>query len=136
VRVLCAEPRDMSTGAARNVLRGQTISPANELCLYRTLVSALEGLLAKYPTTLAHDEELLRRRDALTLSRNARSALVLRRGEKRLLLFGISKYKRLLRRHEAAEGGGDDEDGGDARGAGTGRGKATRKRRRRAREEM
>ena len=124
----------MSEGAARNVLRGKTISPANELCLYRTLVSALEGLLAKYPTTLAHDEELYRRRDAL--SRNVRSAVVLRRGEKRLLLFGISKYKRLLRRHEAAEGGGDDEDGGDARGAGTGRGKATRKRRRRAREEM
>ena len=124
----------MSTGAARNVLRGKTISPANELCLYRTLVSALEGLLAKYPTTLAHDEELYRRRD--TLSRNVRSAVVLRRGEKRLLLFGISKYKRLLRRHEAAEGGGDDDDGGDARGAGTGRGKATRKRRRRAREEM
>ena len=124
----------MSEGAARNVLRGKTISPANELCLYRTLVSALEGLLAKYPTTLAHDEELYRRRD--TLSRNVRSALVLRRGEKRLLLFGISKYKRLLRRHEAAEGGGDDDGGGDARGAGTGRGKATRKRRRRAREEM
>ena len=124
----------MSEGAARNVLRGKTISPANELCLYRTLVSALEGLLARYPTTLAHDEELYRRRDAL--SRNVRSALVLRRGEKRLLLFGISKYKRLLRRHEAAEGGGDDDGGGDARGAGTGRGKATRKRRRRAREEM
>ena len=124
----------MSEGAARNVLRGKTVSQGNELCLYRTLVSALEGLLAKYPTTLAHDEELYRRRD--TLSRNVRSALVLRRGEKRLLLFGISKYKRLLRRHEAAEGGGDDEDGGDARGAGTGRGKATRKRRRRAREEM
>lgn len=124
----------MSEGAARNVLRGKTISPANELCLYRTLVSALEGLLARYPTTLAHDEELYRRRDAL--SRNVRSALVLRRGEKRLLLFGISKYKRLLRRHEAAGGGGDDDDGGDARGAGTGRGKATRKRRRRAREEM
>ena len=124
----------MSEGAARNVLRGKTISQANELCLYRTLVSALEGLLAKYPTTLAHDEELYRRRD--TLSRNVRSALVLRRGEKRLLLFGISKYKRLLRRHEAAEGGGDDDDGGDERGAGTGRGKATRKRRRRAREEM
>ena len=134
MRVLCAEPREMSEGAARNVLRGKTISPANELCLYRTLVSALEGLLARYPTTLAHDEELYRRRD--TLSRNVRNALVLRRGEKRLLLFGISKYKRLLRRHEAAEGGGDDEDGGDARGAGTGRGKATRKRRRRAREEM
>ena len=134
MRVLCAEPREMSEGAARNVLRGKTVSQGNELCLYRTLVSALEGLLAKYPTTLAHDEELYRRRD--TLSRNVRSALVLRRGEKRLLLFGISKYKRLLRRHEAAEGGGDDEDGGDARGAGTGRGKATRKRRRRAREEM
>ena len=125
----------MSEGAARNVLRGKTISQGNELCLYRTLVSALEGLLAKFPTTLAHDEELYRRRD--TLSRNARSALVLRRGEKRLLLFGISKYKRLLRRHEAAAGGGDDDDGGDERAyAGRGRGKATRKRTRRAREEM
>ena len=124
----------MSEGAARNVLRGKTVSQGNELCLYRTLVSALEGLLAKYPTTLAHDEELYRRRD--TLSRNVRNALVLRRGEKRLLLFGISKYKRLLRRLEAAAGGADDDDGGDERGAGMGRGKATRKRRRRAREEM
>ena len=124
----------MSEGAARNVLRGKTVSQGNELCLYRTLVSALEGLLARYPTTLAHDEELYRRRDAL--SRNVRNALVLRRGEKRLLLFGISKYKRLLRRLEAAAGGADDDDGGDERGAGIGRGKATRKRRRRAREEM
>ena len=127
----------MSEGAARNVLRGKTISQANELCLYRTLVNALEGLLAKYPTTLMHDEELYRRKD--TLSRNVRSALVLRRGEKRLLLFGISKYKRLLRRLEAAGGvGGEDDDEleHDVRGAGAGRGKARGKRRGRAREEM
>ena len=96
VRVLCAEPAEMLNGDARKVLRGKPISAGNELCLYRTLVDAIHNLLEQYPTKLVDDQALYQSASFSQLSTNARNALILRRGEKRILLFALSAYQRKL----------------------------------------
>jgi len=46
----------------------------------------------------------LRSADSLSLSKNVRNAVELRRGEKRILLFALSRYQRQLKRLEKEAG--------------------------------
>jgi len=94
LRVLCATKEEMESGESRKILRGKQISDSNEICVYTTLIDAIEGLLSQYPTRLIDDENIIKN----DLPHNVKTALILRRDEKRLLILNLSRYQRLLAR--------------------------------------
>ena len=73
--------------------KGQ-LSPGNEQKLIPAFVSACEELLAGYANSVEEDDRLLREEK---LSHNARSCVVLRRGEKRILQTCARSYADLAR---------------------------------------
>ncbi|EKX44125.1 hypothetical protein GUITHDRAFT_109909 [Guillardia theta CCMP2712] len=75
LRVLCATKEEMESGESRKILRGKQISDSNEICVYTTL------------NIIKND-----------LPHNVKTALILRRDEKRLLILNLSRYQRLLAR--------------------------------------
>ncbi|KAL5528774.1 RMS1 [Sanghuangporus sanghuang] len=58
------------------------------------VLSVIERRMARYPTSLDHDETLLAL--SSTLSNNMRNALIVRLGEKRILAGCASKYRAIL----------------------------------------
>lgn len=85
LRVACAAPLELPRLAPRLLTGLGSIKPlgvANEERVLRALGAACEARLAAFDTSLDEDERLLREE---TLSYNARSCVLLRREEKRML---------------------------------------------------
>jgi histone-lysine N-methyltransferase SETD3 len=84
LRIALAEAEDLATlvSAPDPLAHAQScLSTRNEQKLLSTFVSTCEQRLAGYETSLEEDERILREEK---LSHNARSCILLRRGEKRL----------------------------------------------------
>lgn len=93
LRIIHAEAEELATlsEAPDPLTRARTpLSERNEAKLLPALVAACEARLDRYPTSLEEDERILREE---TLSLNARNCVLLRRGEKRLLLSYVERAR-------------------------------------------
>jgi histone-lysine N-methyltransferase SETD3 len=85
LRVACASDREMALIGGTPGLHARQVAPlsaANEARVHEALGAACEARLARFETTAAEDDLLLR--DGAP-SRNVRNCIVMRRGEKRVL---------------------------------------------------
>jgi histone-lysine N-methyltransferase SETD3 len=80
LRIACATPEELARLATPSA--PEPLSAANEERVLHALGAACEARLSGFATTLEEDERLLREEG---LSANARSCVLLRRGEKRML---------------------------------------------------
>mmetsp|Transcript_11274 Transcript_11274/g.17736 ORF Transcript_11274/g.17736 Transcript_11274/m.17736 type:complete len:263 (-) Transcript_11274:570-1358(-) len=108
IRVLCADEDEMESGTVKKVLKGGKISDTNEQCVFRTMVTAIDAMLAKYPTKVFEDDAILKHQE--TLSDNRKKAVILRRDEKRILIMNLSRYQRLLSKTKKKKLWEDDDD--------------------------
>jgi len=69
-----------------DALEGKPVSLENELKAYRSILNAIQSLLKQYSTTVEQDAQLLQ---STTLSVNVRNAIILRKGEKEILLNNL-----------------------------------------------
>jgi histone-lysine N-methyltransferase SETD3 len=92
LRVACATPRELEllTAVPLDVRRVPPVNGRNESTAMGLLAAACDEALRAFPTTVEQDDDLLREG---ALSPNARNAVVMRRGEKRVL----SRFIRLAR---------------------------------------